>query len=301
MLVAADGKRHRADLSLATWTIEQHGPLRACVRIEGRHGAEDGSVMFRYIACAMTICSPATAATLDVARLVADRVASEHIDGWSDHIRDVGWPLNLLMTVWETTGEEKYLDAAAGQWQTLQEAPGSEAGFCRHAGLRSLHGGKCKRCVSGPGLLHAGLDAHALARYHQATGDPEVLRAISIGLDQMIHECWDEESKSFYATACTHGRESRHGDAHPTVLLGSLAFAHAIKQTGNEEHRRIFREAFNTAMKAGQDQFGARLCACTGRLRQPMVSFHAVRFEGVGSLSSGCGCSRTRAIDRRKL
>ena len=69
----------------------------------------------------------------------------------------------------------------------------------------------------------------------------------------MIRECWDEDSKSFYPTACTHVRESHRGDCHPTILLSSLAFAHEIGLTGNNEHRRVFREAFKTAIQAGKD------------------------------------------------
>lgn len=191
---------------------------------------------------------------LDVARLVADRLVSEHFDAWSDHIRGVGWPLNLLMNAWEMTGDDKYLVAAGRQWQTLRKHLDPQRGF-----VVMLAFGHCtaestnERCRGQVSYMLA-LTLSALARYHQATGDPEVLRAVSIGLDQMIRECWDDESKSFYGTACTHVQASRRGEAHPTVLLGSLAFAHVIKQTGNQEHRRIFGEAFDTAMKAGQDQ-----------------------------------------------
>ena len=40
-----------------------------------------------------------------------------------------------------------------------------------------------------------GLTCCALARYHRVTQDPEVLRAISVGIDQMIRECWVEEEQ----------------------------------------------------------------------------------------------------------
>ena len=47
-----------------------------------------------------------------------------------------------------------------------------------------------------------GLTLCALTRYHRVTRDPEVLKAISVGIDQMIRECWQEDVKTFRYTAC---------------------------------------------------------------------------------------------------
>ena len=65
---------------------------------------------------------------LDIARLAADRVASEG-GRYSDHLREIGWPLNLLMTAWETTGEDKYLVAARRHWQMLQKHLSPQRGW----------------------------------------------------------------------------------------------------------------------------------------------------------------------------
>ena len=112
-----------------------------------------------------------------------------------------------------------------------------------------------KRCRGQNSYLLA-LTLSALTRYHQATGDPEVLRAISAGLDQMIRECWDERSKAFWATACTHLRDGgRQGNSHSTVLLAALAFAHEVRLTGTSDHRRIYCAAFQAAIQAGREQF----------------------------------------------
>ena len=48
VLRTPDGKSFRADLAEARITVEQSGPLRACVVIEGKHAEKDGE-MFRYI------------------------------------------------------------------------------------------------------------------------------------------------------------------------------------------------------------------------------------------------------------
>jgi hypothetical protein len=41
-----------------------------------------------------------------------------------------------------------------------------------------------------------GLTLTALVRYHRQTQDPEVLAALTAGIDQMIRETWSEEHKS---------------------------------------------------------------------------------------------------------
>ena len=190
---------------------------------------------------------------LDVAVLAADRVASICPAGYSDHIRGVGWPLNLLMTAYEMTGEDKYLAAADRQWELLQSHLDPERGWvvmlayghCSHQG----EAGRCRGQVS----YMLALTLSALTRYHQATGDPEVLEALSAGLDQIIRECWHEEAGSFYATACTHMRSKPPDSYSVTTLLAALAFAHEIAHTGNQEHQRIFRKSFRKTMAAGKE------------------------------------------------
>ena len=39
VLQTPDGKRFRADMTKADVTIEQVGPLRACIRLEGKHAS----------------------------------------------------------------------------------------------------------------------------------------------------------------------------------------------------------------------------------------------------------------------
>ena len=189
----------------------------------------------------------------DVTCLVADQVVNDCPTQYSNHIRGIGWPLNLVMTAYELTGDDRYLAAADRQWQTLKENMDPSQGW-----MARLAFGHCsmkkesERCVGQMSYLLA-LTLSALTRYHQATDDPEVLEAISIGLDQIIRTCWSEEHKSFYAGPCIHARGRPPGAFSPTTLLSSLAFSHEIAQTGNREHRRIFREAFATSMKGGKE------------------------------------------------
>ena len=207
---------------------------------------------------------------LDVAIMAADRVVSICPAGYSNHIRDLGWPLNLLLIAYEMTGDDKYLAAADRQWELLKSNLDPERGWvvmlayghCSHKGTA----GRCR----GQNSYMLALVLSALARYHQVTGNPEVLEALSIGLDQMIRECWHEEAGSFYATACTHMRSKPPGPGDSTSSLAALAFAHETRLTGNQEHQRIFSTsirntlaAVNEALEAGdpetQAAYGSRM------------------------------------------
>jgi len=189
----------------------------------------------------------------DITRLVADRVANECPIEYSDHIRDNGWPLNLVMTAYELTGDDRYLAAATRQWKTLHENLDPVQGW-----MGPLAYGHCsaeplsERCHGQVSYLLA-LTLSALSRYHAATDDPEVLAGISTGLDQIIRQCWNEEHKTFYGSPCTHSRNSPPQAYCPTTFLSSLAFAYEINATGNAEHRRIFQAAFETAIQGGWD------------------------------------------------
>lgn len=191
---------------------------------------------------------------LDVARLAADRMVSECPTDYSNHIRGIGWPLNLVLTAYETTGDERYLAAADRQWETLKVNMDPEQGWMAmlaygHCSARST-GDRCHGQVS---YLLA-LTMSSLARYHEITGDPEVLEAITVGLDQIIRTCWSEEHQTFYATPCRHQKHQTPAAYCPTTFLSSLAFAHEIEHTGNEEHLRIFRAALRTALREGVKQ-----------------------------------------------
>jgi len=188
---------------------------------------------------------------LDVARLSADRVASEG-GRYSDHVREIGWPLNLLMTAYEATGDRKYLAAATRTWHVLREHLNPKRGWVvrlayGHCNAKS----ESKRCHGQNSYLLA-LTLSALARYHRATDDPEVLMALTAGIDQMIRECWDPRTKAFWGTACTHYRDGKKAKTYSTVLLAALAFAHEIRLTRNSHHREIFRQAFHSAIEAGK-------------------------------------------------
>ncbi len=112
-------------------------------------------------------------------------------------------------------------------------------------------GGRCDGNVP----FMEGLTVCALSRLHRHTGDPEVLKAIGAGIDQMIRECWQEDVKTFRYTACPLSTKAPYG----LFLLSVEAMAYEARLTGNREHLRILREGFRAAIRKSGDDFGKSL------------------------------------------
>lgn len=188
----------------------------------------------------------------DVALLVSDTMADFCPTAYTDHIRWIGWPFHLVLAAYDATGDEKYLQAATRQWHRLRE------NFDRAQGWRVLlaHGhcseaAEATRC-RGQNMYMFGFTLTALARYHRVTHDPEVLQALSVGIEQMIREAWNEGHQSFYLTSCVHQRNSPPPGFCSATFHASEAFAYEAALTGNAEHRRIMRAALQSGIAAGR-------------------------------------------------
>ena len=187
----------------------------------------------------------------EVGKMATDAMAQKIPTRYTDHLRGIGWPLNMMMDAWQTTGDQVYLTAATKQWRRLRKHLDPAKGW-----VIKLAYGHCNdpsdagRC-RGQNSYMLALTLSSLARYHQATGDPEVLAGLTAGIDQLIRECWDEKNQSFYLTSCTHARSNPPPKHCSATCLIALAFAHEYAQTGNKEHRRIFRAALKTTLQAG--------------------------------------------------
>lgn len=195
----------------------------------------------------------------DVALMVADMMAGNMTGKLSTHIRTLGWPMVLVLAAYESTGDPRYLEAAKQNWEVLQKSQDPQRGWVVE--LAPGH------CLHPPGATQAeqttkfrdqrchgnvpfmvGLTLSALARYHRITGEPDVLKAITVGIDQMIRECWLEDAKTFRYTACPLSRK----DFYSLFMLGAEAIAYEARLTGNREHQRILREGFRTAIPKGE-------------------------------------------------
>ncbi|MBI5799729.1 MAG: hypothetical protein HZA92_03245 [Verrucomicrobia bacterium] len=184
----------------------------------------------------------------DVALLAADAMVGNMPVRSGTHIRDLGWPMILVLAAYEATGDAKYLDAATKAWQVLKQNLDPQRGWVVKLAVgHCLHPLGGQRCEGNVPFME-GLTLGALARYHRLTGNPDVLKAMTIGVDQMIRECWMEDLKTFRYTACPLTSKTPGG-----FMLSLEGIAYEVRLTGNPEHRRILGEGFRAALPKGDD------------------------------------------------
>ena len=192
--------------------------------------------------------------SLEIALRACDVLASRMPTRYTDHLRGIGWPLNMMMAAYQATGQQKYLAAAKRNWEVLRKELDPERGWvvllayghCNEASV-------AKRC-RGQNTYMLALTLSALSRYHQVTRDPEVLAAISAGIDQMIRQCWSEAHQGFWLTSCDHLKHNPPPRVNSATMLSAAAFAHEYRETRNEEHRRIWLRSFQRCVEASLEQ-----------------------------------------------
>jgi hypothetical protein len=207
----------------------------------------------------------------EVALSVADMMSSTMTAHVGTHIRTLGWPTILVLSAYEATGDPKYLEAAKRNWESLRDGLDWQRGWvvtlasdhCQHpvGSTRQERETKYKdqRCQGNVPFME-GLTLCALARYHRHSGDPEVLKAITVGIDQMIRECWQDDVKTFRYTACPLSNKT----SYDLFMLSAEAMAYESRLTGNREHARILREGFRSAVtKSGGNGFGKTFAQMT--------------------------------------
>jgi len=190
-----------------------------------------------------------------VAIKTSDAIAAHCPTSHPTHIRSLGWPMILLLSAYDSTGNEKYLQAAEKNWLELKKQIDWERGW-----VIKLSSGHCshppgstreqrdtiytdQRCRGNVPFM-VGLTLAGLSRYHRITGDPEVLKAITVGIDQIIRESWLEDNKTFRANACPLSDKNNY--ALFTMSAEALAYETAL--TGNKEHLRILRQGMHSAL-----------------------------------------------------
>jgi hypothetical protein len=187
----------------------------------------------------------------DVALLAADAMASSMPTSYGTHIRGLGWPMILVLAAYEATGDAKYLAAATRNWQVLKKNLDPQRGWVvQLADDHCLHPRGGPRCQGNVPFME-GLTLGGLARYHRLTGDPEVLKAMTVGIDQMIRECWMQDIRTFRYTACPLSPKATDG-----FMLSLEAIAYETELTGNVEHRRILKEGLLGSLPKGDDPNG---------------------------------------------
>jgi len=182
---------------------------------------------------------------------MADKLARQCPIGYSVSLRSMAWPMVFLLDAYRATGDKKYLDAVTKCWGVLKENIDWEKGWVHQFDVHCHHPAgqpRCKGCV--PGFQTVLLNA--LSRYHRMTGDPEVLRAISVGFEQMIRETWDEDAAVFRRTSCPH--YPREGGLLPSLFIrGAEGMAYEVALTSDKEHLRILRKGFTNAIPKSKE------------------------------------------------
>ncbi|MBM3334631.1 hypothetical protein FJY63_08215 [Candidatus Sumerlaeota bacterium] len=220
---------------------------------------------------------------LEVSLEIADAMVSHMPTSYGTHIRALGWPMILVLSAYDVTGNKKYLDAATQNWLVLKKNIDWQKGWLvRLAGDHCLHPEgssreerekkyRDQRCIGNVPFME-GLTLCALARYHRITRDPEALKAMTVGIDQMIRECWQEDVKTFRYTACPLSSKAPYG----LFLLSAEAMAYEAALTGNKEHLRILREGLGAAIKS---QRGADVGKSLGQ----MIFFSPYALSALGN------------------
>jgi hypothetical protein len=198
---------------------------------------------------------------------IADTMASNCPTAYGTHLRSVGWPLILLLNAYEATGDANYLQAADKEWAVLKKNLDWHRGWvvrlaadhCRHPPGSTTQERETiyrdQRCRGNVPFME-GLTLCGLTRYHRVTKDPEVLRAMTVGIDQMIRECWQQDVKTFRYTSCLLSNKT----PYELFMLSAEAMAYEARLTGNPEHLRILREGLHAAISKGSGRgFGKNL------------------------------------------
>ena len=164
----------------------------------------------------------------------------------------------MMLDAYEGTGDQRYLAAASRQWAVLKDKLDPQQGWrvllaYGHCSKQST----AERC-RGQNAYMLGLTLSGLARYHQITKDPAVLAGLTTGINQLIRECWDEKTRSFYLTSCIHNRHNPPPEMSSATFLASQALAYESELTGNREHRRVLIDAMRTGINAGFRKVAAR-------------------------------------------
>ena len=169
--------------------------------------------------------------------LVGDQL--NHYD--FSNCRNSGWHLIHLSAAYRATGRRVYLNAARIVVERVLERQRSSGGWDR-----LMVPGHCycdpPRHTGNAGFM-VGILMVGLKRYHEATGDRRVARAIVAAAGYCIDSMWVPEKSAFRYTACPHS--SVGGGADMRILKGVAA---AYRFSREERFREILLAGVESAL-----------------------------------------------------
>lgn len=180
--------------------------------------------------------------SLEIARGVGDFLIKRVGRGLGNvNPRSYGWPLVALCAIYETTGDEKYLEGAADVVRQALARNHPTRGIWQDKWGVDEHG----REILGNKIFMVGVLMEGMAQYHRITGDEDVKIWLAKTGRTICDEGWVEKDKGFYYTPSLADRDK----GRTTDLRELMGLAYAYKLSGDKKLIRIAQESFD----AGQD------------------------------------------------
>ncbi|MBT3374588.1 MAG: hypothetical protein HN742_21980 [Lentisphaerae bacterium] len=172
----------------------------------------------------------------NLARLVEDR---EYTFMGSTHCgRVAGWTLLALGGAYEISRDERFVKAM----RTLAEdALEMQDPVCGGWIVHPMAPDHCiceKARHTGMATFITAVLINGLARYHELSGDERMVRCLDEAVSYINNDTWRDSLRGWRYTSCP---------AHRTVSQAGviiMAYVNAVKATGNPEHLRILRLAW---------------------------------------------------------
>ena len=182
------------------------------------------------------------ARTRECALKTCDLLVGDQLNYYDfSNCRNSGWHLIHLSAAYRATGRRVYLNAARIVVERVLERQRSSGGWDR-----LMVPGHCycdpPRHKGNAGFM-VGILTVGLKRYHEATGDRRVARAIVAAAGYCIDSMWVPEKSAFRYTACPHS--SVGGGADMRILKGVAA---AYRFSGEERFREILLAGVESAL-----------------------------------------------------
>lgn len=178
---------------------------------------------------------------------------SPNFQALGTHERSAGWSLKAIMGVYRQTYDPEYL--AAGKRiaaVALREQKFDEGGAWPH--ILPLDHANGKPGLMGNNLFLIGILLGGLQTYHEASGDPAVLKAMTSGA-QWVAKSWDEVAGGWPYSATPEGTPLYQPSTSLDMLI-IQPLAYVAKLTSDDKLWHIVDASLQAVAIGGADSFG---------------------------------------------
>ena len=153
--------------------------------------------------------------------------------------RTTGWPLLAIGGAYELNLDRRFVDAMRRLAEAALEMQDPVCGGW------IVHPMAADHCVcktarhTGMATFITAVLINGLARYHELSGDERMVRCIDEAVSYINNDTWRENLRGWRYTSCPGHRTA----SQPGVVI--MAYVNAVRMTGNPEHTRILRLAWD--------------------------------------------------------